>query len=319
MPTQPPQPRLRAASSRLDERLVLDIHGVPQIVRLIGENPANPVLLLLHGPGFGYAALAPLFAPWAADFTLAFWDQPGAGETARAAAAPMPLSLDRLARDGIAVAQALHARLPGVALVAFGFSGGTVPGLMMVRSRPDLFAAYGGNGQVVNWARQAALSYAMILERARAAGDLAAVAEIEAVGPPPWPDLAGDLVRGKYANALTDRERQALADPAVQAVFAGLPADTRERSTAAFAALKLGLEAFDARALGPEFDLPMVFLQGAEDAHLVSSEVEAWAAELRAPSVAYVPIPDAGHMSTFLVDEMAALLDRHVRPLCLKG
>ena len=312
MPSLPPGPR--AASSRLDERLVLDIRGVPQIVRLIGDDRANPVLLILHGPGFGYAPLAPLFAPWMAGFTLAFWDQPGAGETQ--SVAPMALTLDRLARDGIAVAEALHARRPGVALVPFGVSGGTAPGLMMVGARPDLFAAYVGNGQVVHWARQAALSYAMILDRARAAGDAAAIAEIEAVGPPPWPGLAGDLVRGKYANAPTAREREVLADPAVQALFAGLPADTRERATAAFTALKPGLEAFDARALGPDFAIPMVFLQGAEDAHLVSSEVEAWAAELHAPSVAYVPIPGAGHMSTFLVDDMAALLAGQVRPLC---
>ena len=318
MSPPPPEPRPRAASPRLDQRLVLDIHGVPQVVRLFGDAPANPVLLILHGPGFGYAALAPLFAPWAAGFTLAFWDQPGAGETAGVATASPSLSLERLARDGIAVAEALRARQPARALVAFGVSGGTVPGLMMARSRPDLFAAYVGSGQVVNWARQAELSYAMILARARAAGDAAAIAEIEAVGPPPWPDLAGDLVRGKYANALTERERQALADPAVQAAFAGLPADTRERATAAFAALKPGLEAFDAAALGLDFELPLIVFQGAEDAYLVSSEVETWAAGLRAPSVTYVPIPGAGHMSTFLVDEMAALLARHVRPLCVK-
>ena len=36
-------------------------------------------LLILHRPGFSYAPLAPRFAPWTAGFTLAFWDQPGAG------------------------------------------------------------------------------------------------------------------------------------------------------------------------------------------------------------------------------------------------
>ena len=76
---------------------------------------------------------------------------------------------DRIVRDGIAVVEWVLRRLavPKVALLAF--SGGTIVGLKMIRERPELFSAYVGSGQIVNWARQDTLSYRLILERARTA------------------------------------------------------------------------------------------------------------------------------------------------------
>lgn len=304
MPTPPMGSRPHA---RLDEALTLDIHGVPQRVTLRGDDPAKPAILILSGPGFAYSPLASAYACWEAEFTVVHWDQPGAG------ASPLgdqPLSLDRLVRDGLAVAEAMRARLSGAPLVPFGVSGGSIPGIRMVHQRPDLFGAYVGHGQVVDWARQAQLSYAMILDRARAGGDARAVARIEGIGPPPWSDIASDAVRGEYANAMTPAEMAAFADPALQAAFAGLPTDTREKSALAFAALKPEIDAFDARALGLDLEVPMIFLQGAQDAHLVSSEVEAYAAEIRAPSVAYVPLEGLGHMSSLLAKALLPHLRR---------
>jgi pimeloyl-ACP methyl ester carboxylesterase len=280
------------------------IHGVPQTVRLRGDDPANPAILVLLGPGADQGAFADLFAPWWPAFSVAVWNQP----------APTPLTFERLARDGVAVAEAVRARLDGAPLALFASSGGSIPGLMMAQARPDLFCAYVGNGQVVDWARQAELSYAMILDRARAAGDAAAVARIKGIGPPPWATVEADAVRGPYANALTPAEARAFADPAFRAAFAGLPAGMRDRSLAAFTALKPQIDAFDARALGPDFALPMVFLQGVEDAHLAASEVAAYAAGLRAPSVAYVPLEGLGHMSVFMADALLPHLRRHLRP-----
>ena len=292
------------APARVEEALYLDIRGLAQFVTLRGDDRANPAILLLHGPGFAFSPLAPVYAPWEAGFTVVQWDQPGAGASPDA-----PLSLEHLARDGLAVAEAIGDRLPGAPLVLFGVSGGSILGLRMIHARPDLFAAYVGNGQVVDWGRQAALSHDMILARARAVGDAAAVAEIEGIGPPPWADLAADAVRGKYANALTPKEQAAFADPAFQAGFAAVPPEARERSMAAFMALKPELDAFDARPLGLGARVPMIFLQGAEDAHLVSSEVEAYAAEVGGR---YVPLPGLGHMSNLMAADLLPELRREL-------
>jgi hypothetical protein len=65
-------------AARLDEGFFADIHGVPQWLTLRGDDRTNPALLILSGPGFGYAALAPFFSSFERAFTLVQWDQPGA-------------------------------------------------------------------------------------------------------------------------------------------------------------------------------------------------------------------------------------------------
>jgi pimeloyl-ACP methyl ester carboxylesterase len=311
----------------LDEGLFLDIGGQPQWVTIRGRDAANPVLMIVTGAGAAFSPLAPVFAPWEARFSLVQWDQPRTGATlAKTPQDPRPFTYDRLAADGVAVAEGVCARLGVDRLALFAISGGTVTAMRMLRAWPVLFSAYVGNGQVTNGARQEALAYRMILERARAAGDAAAVAEIEGIGPPPWADVMADVVKGRFANAPTPAEQAAMAGPA-WAVARNAPPGARwiapvpppaEPMAAAFAAyraIRAELQAFDAEALGYDWPVPMVFLQGAQDAHTPAAEVEAYAARIAAPVVRYVPIEEGGHMSSFLIERLLALLDEHVRPL----
>ncbi|MGH6966036.1 MAG: serine aminopeptidase domain-containing protein [Phenylobacterium sp.] len=315
----------------IDEGLFIPVGGLEQWVTIRGSDVRNPAVLVLSGAGAAFSGAAPLFEPWQARFTVVQWDQPGAGATAARAGVDLePLSYARVARDGLAVVEAALARLGQAKLALFGISGGTVVGLHMLKARPDLFSVYVATGQITNWARQEALSYGMILRRARAAGDAAPVAEIEGIGPPPWSDVACDAIKGRYANALTVAEQAAL-DPVTLAglrspptdapyVAKGLPRrDPYADGLAAFTALKPELAAFDAEALGLAFAVPMVFLQGAQDAHTPAVEVEAYAAKLRAPSVRYERVDEGGHMALFLRERMAGLLETHVRPLAVEA
>jgi pimeloyl-ACP methyl ester carboxylesterase len=311
----------------IDEGLFLRIGGIDQWVTIRGRDAANPVLMIIPGAGAGFAAMAPLYAPWEDRFTVVQWDQPRAGAAlARNDPDPQPLTYARLARDGVAVAHAVCARLGVAKLALFAISGGTVTALNMLRARPELFSAYVANGQVTSWARQEELSYRLILERARAAGDAAAVAEIEGVGPPPWTDIGAELVKGKYANAMTPAEQAAMAAApmaAVRAPPAGASwvapvtpvADPYAAGFAAYGEIRPQLAAFDAADLGFDFDLPMIFLQGAQDAHTPTAEVEAYVAKLRAPVVRLALIEEGGHMSSFLIQRLLALMEHHVRPL----
>lgn len=285
---------------------------------------------MIGGPGFGYAALAPFFADWERAFTLVQWDQPGAGFTF-ARSGGEATTIERLVADGIAVAEVACARLGVRKLALLCFSAGTLVGLEMVKRRPELFAAYVGNGQVVDWARQDALSYELLLHRARALEDATMLHELTAIGPPPYADTATDAVKSKYAGAPTPRESAAFTDfgVVVAAALQGAPAsapylaaglhwpEPRARSFAAYAALRAEIVTFDARRLGRDFAAPMFFLQGADDVFTVSSEVQAYADELVAPHVAYVRIAEAGHAALLLRHELRALLERHVRPMLL--
>src|SRR3981081_342803 len=181
-----------SASNSIDEGLFVTIDGVEQWVTIRGRERSNPVLVILTGPGVAFSRMAPFFAPWEKDFTLVQWDQPGAGAThsKNGEAGTGALSVDRISRDGAAVTELVRDHLDVKKVVLLAISGGSIVGLKMVKRRPDLFSAYVGTGQVVNWARQETLSYAMVTAQAHAAGDPAAIAELTKIGPPPYKDTA---------------------------------------------------------------------------------------------------------------------------------
>lgn len=306
----------------------LFVPGLDQWVTIQSRNAANPVLFILSGPGAAFSRMAPFFAPWEADFTLVQWDQPGAGATVARNGA-QPLSLDRLARDAASVLEFVLYRLARTKALVLGISGGSVVGLMLARQRPDLLSAYIGTGQFVDWATQDRLSYDLLLARARAAGDQAIVGDLVRIGPPPYADAETDLIKSGYAGAMTAAELAAFAglDAATSAAMAnppsgatyvapGLPApDQRANAMAAYQAVRAELLTFDARALGMRFDIPMVFLQGDEDVYSVTSEVDAYAAQIQAPVVRFALVAGGGHSSVFMRDAFLDLLNRHVRPL----
>jgi pimeloyl-ACP methyl ester carboxylesterase len=150
--------------SRIEEGLFVDVNGVQQWVTLRGDDRANPALLIIAGPGFGYAALAPFFASYERAYTVVQWDQPGAGFTFGKNGNAGGLTLERLVRDGVRVAELTRERLRVQRIALLCVSGGTLVGLHMAQQRPDLFCAYVGTGQFVDWPRQDAQGYALLLE-----------------------------------------------------------------------------------------------------------------------------------------------------------
>ena len=316
---------------RIDEGRFVPIHGVDQWITLRGHDSNNPPLLLVGGPGAAFSPLTPFFEPWERHFTLVQWDQLGAGAT-RAKNGDMKtgvLTYARLARDGIAVAEFVGRRLGVAKIAVLGISGGSIIALNLVKARPDLFFAYVGSGQIVDWARQEALSYTMTLAQLRAAGNGDAVAELETLGPPPYPDAAADAIKSKFANTLTSAEQAVFAslDPDVMTainappsgatyVAPGLPLlDVMTTAMAAYSKLRDELVVFDARTLGLDFAVPMFFFQGAQDTFTVVSLVEAYAADIRAPSTLVQLIEGGGHSAFFIRDTFLELLVRFVKPL----
>jgi pimeloyl-ACP methyl ester carboxylesterase len=305
----------------------ISIHGQEQWITIRGTNRTNPVLFILQG----LTRTAPFLAPWEKDWTIVQWEPPGSGSTyaRNPGEGTAGLSFERIARDAIAVSEFVQKYLGTPKIAILATSGGTITGLNIVRARPDLFFAYVGNGQVVNFSRQETLSYEMVLARARSASDAAAVAELEAIGSPPYQTVAAVASKDKYANALEPAEQAVFAavNPAVLTAMRTPPAganyvaqgvpqfDARAVSMAWFEALMPEFMAFDARSLGLSFNVPMFFLQGEADCHAVTSEVRSYVAEIQAPAKLLVLIPGAGHMSFFLRDQMLALLNTHLRPL----
>jgi pimeloyl-ACP methyl ester carboxylesterase len=312
----------------IDEGVFAEINGIPQWLTFRGSDRRNPALLIFSGAGSALSRMAPFFASWEQEFTLVQWDQPGAGATQakNGEAGTGPLTIDRITADAIAVAEFVRKHLRIERIAVLGISGGSIIGLKAVKQRPELFSAYVGTGQGVNWLRQEQLGYAMVLEQARAAGDQSAVAELEKIGAPPYKDSGADAIKSKHCGALTPTEQAYLAslDPAIMAavrtppagaswIAQGLPVtDPRATAMAAYEKLRGDIFAFDAYQLGISFDVPMFFFQGERDTYTVTSEVEAYAAKIQAPQKLFVTIPGGGHSAFFLRDIFLGLLTNHL-------
>lgn len=314
----------------IDQGQYVKINGVEQWVALRGNDVGNPALLVISGPGVALSSVAPFFDAWEKDFTLVHWDQPGAGATySKSPRGKGPLSLDRLVEDGLAVVEFVRGQLELEKVMVLGISAGSIVGLKMMQRNPALFSAYVGTGQFVNWAEQDALSYKLLLEKARAENNTEAQTELEQIGPPPYADSAVDVIKSKYHSALTEGEMaampvfsalmvEALGNPPEEANH--IPGDVklenpRELATAAYTALRSELTSFDAHLLPGAFSMPMFFFQGDQDYYSVTSLVQAYESGITAPVKRTVVIEGGSHSVIWLREQFLDQLKRYVRPM----
>jgi len=204
------------APERVKEEMFVRIGGIDQWITIKGDDRNNPVVLFLHGgPGDALSPFADaMYAGWEKDFTLVQWDQRGAGRTyGKSGPSIEPtMTVERMADDGIEVAQFLAKHLNKKKIIICGGSWGSILGIYMAHARPDLFYAYVGDAHLVNTRKNESASYARVLEMARAAGDQQAIAALTAIGPPPWDSLRKWPVFAKTRRAY--QSKLATAQPA---------------------------------------------------------------------------------------------------------
>jgi pimeloyl-ACP methyl ester carboxylesterase len=310
----------------IDEASFVTIGGAPQWISIRGDDRNNPALLFLSGgPGNSVGPFAYAFLPpWEKTFTVVDWDQRGSGFTfiRNGRDREQGLSIPQMTADAIQVAEYARARLHKKKLVLFAWSWGTILGLEAIHKRPDLFAVYVGTGQFVDGRANEAVGYASLLQRARAAHDDATVAQLRAVGPPPYATLEKQLKERSLLQPYTPaREREVTGDILNLVLFApgyGLR-DLYDIVVAAprFSVSKLrgAIDAYDARRLGTRFDVPMVIADGADDIQVPVSIARAWFSSLECPHEEFIAIKNAAHLAPVSEPEaFLKVLNTDVRP-----
>lgn len=316
------------AAAPVHEAEYITIGGIEQWVTIDGQDRDNPVVLFLHG-GPGNAAspfAASLYAGWDKDFTLVQWDQRGAGRTfgkSGPAIAPT-MTISRMTDDGIELAQYLIKHLHKRKIILVGGSWGSVLGIHIVHARPDLFYAYVGQAQMVNWRRNAQASYDRVLELARAGGNKEAVAALTDIGPPPWNAIAKYRPFRKW---LLTYQAKAATAPKPSIVIDPTYASPKERAQweeaddfnwLHFVGLDMSgpLTKIDLPALGMDFALPLFIVQGEEDLTTRPELAKAYLDSVRAPRKQFILAPASGHEpSSVSLTLMRKLLVEQVRPL----
>lgn len=308
----------------IDEQRFIEAGGIEQWITIRGIDRSNPIILFIHG---GPAEIVS-FVPGATqsleqDFTVAHWDQRGAGRTySRNAKPPADLTLARMAVDGVEVASWLTQYLDQPRVILVGHSWGSLLAEHMVFTRPELFSVYVGTGQFVSWSALTNEQYSYSLARAEAENDADTLAALRAIGGPPFPDANTyrafrTVMRRHYGPAdleFSDRQvgdlltspRASLSD-----IWNAL-----QGARASIAALTTTLTEADVTRLGYDFPIPFAVVQGTDDRISPTNLAADYFTRIRAPGKVLVRIPNAGHYSfTTHAAEFRAALVGDVLPL----
>lgn len=311
----------------IDEEKFVRIGGIDQYLTIRGDDRANPVILFVHGgPGNSMVPFAEIYRSWEKYFTVVQWDQRGAGKTfGRYGEDEAPMTIDRIVRDGIDVAQYARTRLHKKKVVLLAHSFGTVLGVQMVKRRPDLFAAYVGTGQVVAKAEKERILYARLMRKLEAAHDGEGISKLKTVTPPYRSEAELDVERAvssRFDPAVERNLRRELTPIVLFAPNYSLRDIHDFLRAPGFAGEALyGQQlSFDARKLGPRFNVPFFIFEGAVDTITPPDLARAYFDSVQAPAKGWAVFDDVGHSAVLTKpDAFLAELLKQVRPLAVQA
>lgn len=299
----------------------VDLGGHRQWVQIRGTDRDNPVLLYLSG-GPGQSDLAfsrVLLEPLLEDVTIVGWDQRGTGKS-------YPdldeenLTLDGAVSDVVELAGWLRDRFGQERIYLLGESWGSLLGVLAVQRAPELFAAYIGSGQMVDPHETDTGIYRDLITAAMGSGDGELVAELVAIGPPPYPSVFDygrimslyPLLEGDYTPPREYRELGAKGNVGPMGLFGSEYAPMDKLNVLRglmdmFPVLYPQLQEVDLRRSASSLQVPVHILCGDHELDARTGPARQWYDSLRAPAKRWHQLPDAGHSVAF---EQSGMLHR---------
>ena len=201
-----------------DKKMKVMLGGLEQKIHIKTHDDKLPVLLFLHGgPGvINRHSVMKEHDDLLDAFTLVGWDQRGSGGSYRGTAQDT-LTIKQLTDDAAELVEWLCARYNKDKLFIIGGSWGSILGTFLAHRYPAKIAAYVGFGQVVDGAKNEAISYQITLDAAREAGDEDAVRRLESLGPP-----VNGIYKGGFAGLMAQRK--------IMMKYGGYSPDKKKRS-----------------------------------------------------------------------------------------
>ncbi|MFF4104115.1 alpha/beta fold hydrolase [Streptomyces sp. NPDC001903] len=309
----------------IDEQGFVRIGGIEQWISIRGEDTANPVMVEIHGgPGASHSIFGARTRSWEEHFTVVRWDMRGSGKTF-GRSGPQgqgEMSFTRLYEDALEVTRYARERLRADRVVLVASSLGSVFGLRLARSHPELYCAYVGTDQNILDAGRDTSVHEALLARLRAAGRHEDAAAAQETGGDPH-GLTADQ-RAAY-DKLTVTSDPLTLDTLKRVVLGSLwlsPLHSLREIGQYFAGMKFsarltpGLAAFDDRADGTRFAVPFFVFQGDRDVITPPGRARAFFDEVEAPVKEFALIEDASHFAAFRhPDRFLELMLTRVRPV----
>ncbi|MGH8054578.1 MAG: alpha/beta fold hydrolase [Stenotrophomonas sp.] len=286
------------------------IGGIDQWISIRGNNPRNPVLLMLHG-GPGWVAMPTSWyfqRGWEEYFTVVQWDQRGAGKTYASndpALVTPTLNVAQMVADTEEMAAWVRRELGKEKIFVLGHSWGSYLGLELARRKPQWLHAYIGMGQVANAPESERRGWAWALEMARKDRNAEAIAELQSVAPyaqgaervpvadlmkqRKWLNYYGGMVYGRdggSAEAAAVKLAPEYTDDDLAKVWQGI-----DTSVDALLSNVLTTDFSNVKAL----DCPVILFLGRHDRNVSSTVAAEWFEQLQAPSKRVVWFENSAH------------------------
>jgi pimeloyl-ACP methyl ester carboxylesterase len=278
-------------------------HDLGLMIR--GTSTDNPVLLFLAGGpgGSELGAMRRHLPALEESFTVATWDQRGAGTSYDELDPTETVSLDGSVADTIAVTDYLRERFSQDKIYLVGQSWGTTLGVLAVQQRPDLYRAFIGTGQMVSQLASDRIFYEDTLAWAETTGNQGLVEQLQSAGPPPYEAMF------PYETALSHEQDVYPYDHTGNSEGSGQMSENLLVSEYTlidqvhvlgafmdtFAALYPQLQEVDFRKTATEFEVPLFFVQGAHEADGRAQPFADWYPMIQAPIKDMVVLDTSGH------------------------
>jgi pimeloyl-ACP methyl ester carboxylesterase/phage tail protein X len=291
------------------ELSTIDVNGHDLDVMIRGHSVDNRVLLFLAGgPGGAEMGAMRNHLPGLEEhFTVVTWDQRGTGKAYDELDPTDSYTLDSVVDDTIAVTNHLRDRFGQDRIYLLGQSWGSTLGVLAVQQHPELYTALIGTGQMVSQFATDTIFYNDTLEWAQATGDNGLVADLVAIGPPPYDRMLD------YETALSSEHEIYPYDHSAnsegeggfsenffvseytlteQVHLLGAFMDT-------FSVMYPQLQDIDFRQTATEFEIPVFFVQGAHEADGRADVFTDWYPMINAPIKDVVVLDTSGHRPLF--------------------
>ncbi|MFC1669947.1 alpha/beta fold hydrolase [Spirochaetota bacterium] len=161
------------------------IGNLDQSLIIYGRDIDNPAMLFLHGgPGFSeFPYVNYINKKLEKHLTFIYWEQRGSVKSPTDSITDKTINLNQLVKDTIEVAEKVKKKFKKEKIYLLGHSWGTLPGILAAHKRPDLFHAYIGISQIVNWLESDKLAHKWALDKAKKEKNIKAIDELKKVVP----------------------------------------------------------------------------------------------------------------------------------------
>ncbi|MBS4215181.1 alpha/beta hydrolase [Neobacillus rhizophilus] len=286
----------------------IPIGGIKQSILIQTEKPGSPILLFIHGgpsmpvPGVSNRGtdytLVMTTKELIKNFTVVFWDQRGTGKSFSKDIPKETMNLKQFIDDAKDVTDYLRSRFKQDKLHLAAHSWGSVIGLNLAYKYPEKYFSYTGFSQITNWVENDKLSYKWLIEMAAETNNKRALAELAAVGEPPYTKdfKQWSVIRKwqlKYRTMFYDA-----GDKKSASFFSGLKIMLRSPDyslidiyNSLLRGFKLSytdalihdINTFDFFSEVPALNVPVMFIHGSKEKHVMPELITRYFEDLDAP------------------------------------